>query len=316
MRLRSLDLNLLLTLDALLSERGVTAAAHRMGTSQPTMSTGLARLRRHFGDALLERVGNHYELTPLAASLRPQVVQAVTGVERVFASQSSFDPGTSERQFSVMSSDYGATVVGPVLHRLLAEASPGSHLHLLALTRDGLERPDEVLPRVDALLMPRGVLQGLPHLDLLSDEWVAVVDRRNERVAGQLSTADLAAVPWVLTAGDQSGTAGSVGTIPVVRQMQLLGVRLAVTAVVESFTLALLLVEGTDRVTVAPRRLVEQVAGHRSLRVVDLPFDAVPLVEAAWWHPVHQRDGGHQWLRQRLAEASTHLTGAGHRPPR
>ena len=64
--LASLDLNLLVSLDALLQERSVTKAAARMGLSQPALSASLARLRRHFGDELLTRVGNEYRLTPRA----------------------------------------------------------------------------------------------------------------------------------------------------------------------------------------------------------------------------------------------------------
>ena len=70
MNLASLDLNLLVSLDALLQERSVTRAAARMGLSQPALSASLARLRRHFGDELLTRVGNEYRLTPLAVQLR------------------------------------------------------------------------------------------------------------------------------------------------------------------------------------------------------------------------------------------------------
>ena len=68
--LASLDLNLLVSLDALLQQRSVTRAAAQMGLSQPALSASLARLRRHFGDELLTRVGNEYRLTPLAVQLR------------------------------------------------------------------------------------------------------------------------------------------------------------------------------------------------------------------------------------------------------
>src|SRR3712207_9356143 len=85
--LASLDLNLLVSLDALLQERSVTRAATRMGLSQPALSASLARLRRHFGDELLTRVGNEYRLTPLAAQLKELARLALSGVERVFEAQ-------------------------------------------------------------------------------------------------------------------------------------------------------------------------------------------------------------------------------------
>ena len=68
--LANLDLNLLVTLDALLEQRSVSKAAEQFGLSQPAVSAQLARLRRHFGDDLLARFGNQYRLTPLAIQLR------------------------------------------------------------------------------------------------------------------------------------------------------------------------------------------------------------------------------------------------------
>src|SRR3546814_21188007 len=51
--LRSLDLNLLVTLDVRLSEHNVTRAAQRLNFSQPSVSVHLAKLRDIFGEPLL-----------------------------------------------------------------------------------------------------------------------------------------------------------------------------------------------------------------------------------------------------------------------
>src|SRR5215472_796790 len=121
-KLANLDLNLLVSLDALLAERSVSRAAERLGLSQPSLSASLARLRRHFRDDLLTRVGNHYELTPLAAQLGEQTTSALAAVARVFASEPDFDPATSEREFTVLISDYAIAVLGPPLAALLQQA--------------------------------------------------------------------------------------------------------------------------------------------------------------------------------------------------
>ena len=92
MNLASLDLNLLVSLDALLQQRSVTRAAAQMGLSQPALSASLARLRRHFGDELLTRVGNEYRLTPLAVQLVDVAASALAGVERVFTAQPGSTP--------------------------------------------------------------------------------------------------------------------------------------------------------------------------------------------------------------------------------
>ena len=69
MRLNRLDLNLLVVLDALLSERSITRAAERINLSQPATSGALARLRDYFDDPLLVRVGTSMQPTPLGEAL-------------------------------------------------------------------------------------------------------------------------------------------------------------------------------------------------------------------------------------------------------
>lgn len=92
---------------------------------QPAMSASLARLRRHFGDELLTRVGNQYMLTPLAAELRERTWMALAGVERVFSAQREFDPASLTREFSLMVSDYGEAVLATAAADRLARRPLG-----------------------------------------------------------------------------------------------------------------------------------------------------------------------------------------------
>ena len=86
----NLDLNLLVSLNALLEEQGVTRAASRLGLSQPALSASLARLRRHFGDELLVRSGRGYELTPIGLHLRARSVVALAAKGRAKHDASGF----------------------------------------------------------------------------------------------------------------------------------------------------------------------------------------------------------------------------------
>jgi DNA-binding transcriptional LysR family regulator len=113
--MKRLDLNLLPQLQALLELRNVSRAAERLQLSQPATSAALARLRRHFGDDLLVRVGRAYELTPFAQALLPLVEEAMQHVQRATRIRSGFDPASSERTFVIAASDYAATLmVGPL----------------------------------------------------------------------------------------------------------------------------------------------------------------------------------------------------------
>src|SRR5262245_9061823 len=96
-QLPGLDLNLIVVLHALLEERNVTRAGERVGLSQPGTSAALGRLRRHFNDPLLERVGGQYVLTPLAQALYDQLGQMLDDLMRLLAAQPRFEPATAER---------------------------------------------------------------------------------------------------------------------------------------------------------------------------------------------------------------------------
>lgn len=128
MNLSRLDLNLVVALRSLLEERNVTRAGQRIGLSQPAMSAALARLRRHFDDDLLARVGGHYELTALGQVLLDRTSTAYDVLERLFASQADFDPTSESREFKLIASDYAVAVFGTELARVMHEEAPGIRL--------------------------------------------------------------------------------------------------------------------------------------------------------------------------------------------
>jgi DNA-binding transcriptional LysR family regulator len=298
MNLASLDLNLLVSLDALLRQRSVTRAAAEMGLSQPALSASLARLRRHFDDELLTRVGNTYRLTPLAAQLKDLVRVALSGVERVFTAQPGFDPASSRREFSVLVSDYVVAVLGDVLARLLAEEAPHARLRLAVNTPEFVDRAEQVLLGTDLLLLPHGFVTDLPHRDLYRDEWVCVVSADNTAVDGGLTVRHLETLPWVATYH------GPTASTPAARQMRMLGIEPRVQVVTESFLTVPGLVAGSDRVALLQRRLVNLLPLDAGIRALPVPFEAGPLVEAMWWHPVYDDDAEHRYLRGLVARAA------------
>ncbi|MEJ1109548.1 MULTISPECIES: LysR family transcriptional regulator [unclassified Kribbella] len=197
--LANLDLNLLLTLDALLEERNVTRAAARVGVSQPAVSAALARLRRHFGDELLSRVGNRYELTPLALQLRGHTATALASVQRVFDASPDFEPAEADREFTFLMSDYAAAVLGPTLAAAVAREAPGVRLRLPMHTPDAVDHAAETLRVVDGIVLPHGFISDFPSVDLFDDDWVGLVATEHPEVGSSLTMDQLATLPWVLT---------------------------------------------------------------------------------------------------------------------
>ncbi|MFF5297651.1 LysR family transcriptional regulator [Paractinoplanes globisporus] len=305
--LANLDLNLLVTLDALLRERNVTRTAEALGVSQPAVSAALARLRRHFGDPLLARTGNRYELTPLAAQLLALTGPALAGVRRVFDVTPDFDPSTMEREFTVITSDYAATVLGPLIARRLAEASPGVRLRLQQTTPYTVDHAADTLRTADGLLLPHGFLTDIPFVDLYEDRWVCIVSRDNDAVGAELTLELLAELPWVVLYNLRTAFA------PAAQQLRLLGIEPRVEVVADGFLPMPFLVAGTRRVALLQARLAGRLAEPAGVRVLKCPFDVVPLAEAFWWHPIYSNDPAHVWLRGVLAEAGRELAVASSR---
>ncbi|WP_019180895.1 LysR family transcriptional regulator [Microbacterium yannicii] len=304
--LSRLDLNLLVALDALLTERSVTRAAERLHLSQPALSASLGRLRTHFGDQILARRGNTYELTPFAVRLAEHTAAALEAARRVFESQASWSPEESTREFSIYGSDYGFVTVGSVVSRLAAERAPGVRFRFMLHNPTIVEDAASKLRSVDGMIIPHGPLSDHPYVDLWHDDWVAIVSTSNDAVAHALTMDQLAELPWVMTYQTRSAFT-SAG-----RQVQQLGIEPHVEVIVESFLSMTHFIAGTQRIGVIQTAIAPLAVRAGGVRVVRLPFTPTPLTNALWWHPVHGRDPEHAWMRELFVEAGRVVDAGAH----
>ncbi|MEW2296748.1 LysR family transcriptional regulator [Streptomyces sp. NPDC006743] len=299
MNLARLDLNLVVALRALLEERNVTRAGERVGLSQPAMSAALARLRRHFDDDLLARVGGHYELTALGQVLRDRTSTAYDMLERLFSSQADFDPARESHEFRLVASDYAVAVFGTELARVVHEEAPGIRLRFTQTPPTVVDGTATLLSATDGLLMPHGVISGFPATDLYDDRWVFLVSRDHPGAGDRFTRRDLARLPWV--------TYQRTYDAPAVRQLGMLGIEPRVEVSVDNFQLLPLMIAGTRRIGLIQARLARMLAPVAAVRVVEPPYEAVPLREALWGHPVHTHDAAHSWLRETAARVGAGL---------
>jgi DNA-binding transcriptional LysR family regulator len=298
--LSRLDLNLVVALRALLEERNVTRAGERVGLSQPAMSAALSRLRRHFDDELLARTGNTYELTPLGVALRDRSATACDLLERVFSSQPDFDPTAESREFTLLASDYGAAVFGAPLARALHHEAPGIRLTFRHTGPSVEENTATTLSTVDGLLLPHGIIDGFPAVDLHRDRWLCLVADDNPEVGDELTLDDLSRLPWAVYQRPYDA--------PAARQLSMIGISPRVEVSVQTFQLLPHMVEGTRRIAMIQERLARTAVRSAAVRVLPCPFEAVPVREAMWWHPLHAQDAAHMWLRQKAAEVGAALS--------
>jgi LysR family transcriptional regulator, nod-box dependent transcriptional activator len=303
MDLGGLDLNLLVALDALLSERNVTRAAQRVGLSQPGMSNALARLRKQCGDPLLVRRGAALVPTPRAEALAGPVREALELIRAAVEESPRFDPARDRRSFRVSCSDYSVLmVIGPMLRTLSAEA-PGIAVEVLPRLADA----DRALrdADVDLVIEPTEIMgqTDLPGTRLWEDRWVCCVWEDNARVGERMTLEDFTALGHIIYS---MGGGGQPVALPDLA-LNRLGVPRRVEFSVESFLLAPFLMQGTELVALVPARAEAFLRRTGSIRLLEPPVHLPIFVETLWWHPRATADPGHAWLRARIEDVAADL---------
>nr|WP_277349468.1 LysR family transcriptional regulator [Streptomyces sp. S3(2020)] len=277
-------------LQALLEESNVTRAAARMGMGQPAMSAALGRLRRHYQDELLVRVGREYRLTPFARTLLPGLRGTVGMLEQALSQSGEFVPERSGRVFHIALSDYALTVLQRPLLCRVRELAPRVRVEFGPMPPHAAS--DQALLDTDLLVGPRGF--GFPgaSAELFRDRLVCVTDPANPELAGRAPTlGDLAELPHAVAVVGHSDQ----GT-PADRLLDQLGIRRRAQVTVSGWLPVLFTLPGTRMVAVVPERLARRVAATAGVAVHEPPFPATELIEAMWWHPEREGDGGHAWL--------------------
>jgi DNA-binding transcriptional LysR family regulator len=300
--IRGIDLNLLAALDALLEERNVTRAAERTLMSQPAMSSVLARLRRHFDDELLSRVGRGYVRTQRAEELAPMVKEALAAVERSLFVPPPFDPATSRREFALTVSDYAATELVRPLLALLTEQAPSTSVVFDPLPLDD-DTLDTYLKRRDFLVGGLGL--GIPgnRQILFRDRFVCIACADNPITAeGPLGLDRLATLRYAVA------NFGPGHPTPADRALADQGVEIKVGSQVQGLVSLPFAVAGTGLAAFVPERLARRCLGALNLRILDIDWKAPLLVEAAHWDPAKSADPTLQWMRAILRRVSALLS--------
>lgn len=296
-KLQDIDLNLVVTLDALLEEQSVSKAAARLGLSTPAVSHALSRLRTTLNDPVLVRAGRTMVPSPRALQLRARVRSIVIEIEAVFQPGEAFVAARSSRRFRLLASDYVIGVLGRVLDELVTRQAPGVVLEFMPNTTAD---PDAIRDGTADLAI--GVYDRLhPEIriqKLFAEELVAMVREGHPTVHKRMSLQQYVGLSHIQVA--PRGRPGGVIDDTLAKH----GLRRSVVRRVPYFVSALVLVATSDHVVTLPRRLAMTHAERFHLRVLGLPISVSPYAVSQIWHPRHQGDEGLQWLRSCVVEAS------------
>ena len=293
---RQIDLNLLKLLDALIRERSVTKAGHRLGLSQPAASRALARLRRLLADRLVVRTAQGLELTPRAESLAEPVARMLEAAAAI-VTPATFSPATASGRMTVAAIDHLTLMVMPGLILRLGQLAPGLDLEVPPSQGDNVE-----LVAHGAADLALGVFEELPvafyRRTLYVEDFVCVVRASHALVNEGMTIERFAAMSHlqvIITGRGQTQVDAALARIGMTRRVAMR---------VPHFLAAAALVADSDMILSLPRRLANRMASICPIAVLEMPFEVEPFDVTMIWHERRQDDRAHAWLRQQVVEAA------------
>jgi len=288
--LRRLDLNLLVTLDALLEEHNVTRAAVRLHLSQPSISVHLAKLRDIFGDPLLLPGPRGMRPTARADALRAPLREALGALEQAIAPASPFDPLTAELTWRVAASDHSESIILLPLLAALRAGAPGTRLAVLDKAPATLAKLAEQGDVDLAFHVSDADLPGLRRRPLFNERYVLAGRAGHPDLQATPSLERFCALEHAIVSPDGGGFFASTDAALAAR-----GLARRVVLSVPHFLFVQSAVANSDLVAMLPSRLVRD---NPALSVVEAPLAVEGYEMSMYWPERVHRDPAHQWLRE------------------
>ena len=287
--LRSIDLNLLLPLQALLEERSVTRAGERVHLSQPAMSRALERLRETLHDDLLIRSEHGYQLTPRGSALRQELELLLPRLELLWSGE-TFSPGLTSERVCLAMTDYAATVILPHLMPVLGREAPALTVEVIPWREKSYE--DLATGTAHLVFSPLATPSHFQTERLFGERFVCLLGQKHPCKRRSLSLKEYLPSRHV-----------SVETWP--RQENLIdrplveaGHRRKVALHLPYVFPAVQALANTDLVLTIPSRLASAVAGLYQVRQAAAPREIPVFQYAIVWHPRLEREALHAWFRE------------------
>jgi DNA-binding transcriptional LysR family regulator len=302
--LRLVDLNLLVVFDALMSERHVTRAAHKINISQPAMSNALRRLRLLFADELLVRTPSGMEPTPRALALVGPTQQALRQVTRIFDDDVTFDPRRSEHAFRLRLSDIHNWVVMPGVMERVGKQAPGvsfDTIHLQPSATVAALETDEVDLAISTGLQHSTAIRSAP---LYRDRLVCVFRSGHPLARLPMTLSNFLKLRHLKVAQSP------VDTRFIDDDLARRKLKRNIVLNVQHWLSAPHIVRRSDLVTAMWERMARGINADGALAIGKLPIGPVFTTFHLYWHRRNDNHAAHKWLRELISDAGRKLPGA------
>jgi DNA-binding transcriptional LysR family regulator len=266
-RLRRVNLDLLPILHELLHTRSVTRTARSFGMTQPAVSRALRQLRAAFEDELLVALGRNVHLTERAEALIGPLQRALAEIDLLLRPLNPFDPATETAHIVITTADYVSVLLAPILAQICAAEAPLAVFEFV----NAPMRTAEDLARVDFLIAPRAFGETLGKrvgaMPLWQDDIVCIAAAANRAIPDRITPEDYQRarhvgfqpnprIPPSVHALLQPTSSFETGRFCTVPDFLVLGA----------------IVEKADCIALVPRKVAQELALSRALRIIDIAY--------------------------------------------
>jgi DNA-binding transcriptional LysR family regulator len=303
--LSRVDLNLLVHLDALLTERSVTRAAARVGIGQSAMSHNLARLRDLFSDELLTRGPEGLRLTPRAVTLVEPVRTTLAQIQTLVSRDEAFDPATAERTFRFGLPDSMEILIVPTLLARLRELAPAIRMRLYNIDSSRL-LDDLDADELDLAIGYDVFRQGQAHHKrrlLFNETYLCMFNAERTGITPPVSLDDYVRLPHVLTSLRPGLSVRGV----VDDALEKIGLRRTVALTTPRFLTVPSLVARAPVIVTMHARLARLFAAELGLSLSPPPVELQDVAVSLLWHASYDHDPAQAWLRQTVVRLVAEL---------
>ncbi|MDY6945141.1 MAG: LysR family transcriptional regulator [Pseudomonadota bacterium] len=292
-----LDLNLLYVLVALDDSRSVSAAAVKLGRSQPAVSSALGKLRDFFNDPLFVRSGNNMQPTPRALSLIESARFVLGRVGSDIVAAPTFDPAVTQQVINLALSDVGEVVFLPMLLKQLRKLAPRATVRSVSSPANdvaaGLESG-----AIDLALgyFPDLKKHNFFQQTLFSDTFASLLRADHPVSASKLTMKQYLQLEHVVVRAE--GRTEEV----IERYLARKKMRRQVVLTTPHFSSAPIIVAQSDLIVTVPEPLARYFSRvSAQVRVVGLPFEPPRIDLKQSWHRKYHHDERNRWLRSVVA---------------
>lgn len=292
--IRSIDLNLLVALKALLDEKHVSRAALRLGLSQPAMSRALGRLRVLLKDPLLVKGSSGFDLTTRAQELF-QPLQNILGEINQILSPPNCDPALMKDEIVIATRDYEMVSILPNVINIIAKEAPGLKFQVVPLVGNDLSPLDN--NGVDFIITGTDTTSTTLCRQLLyKEEFACLVAADNPILNEKLTLKNYCRMRHCMVTITGFGPGIVDKTLEEHRHHREITVR------VPHFLAAAYIVAASDLIVTLPKRAAILLSQQQNMTMLEPPIKIRSFSIYLYWHMRNQNNPMHKWLRRKIRD--------------